>query len=348
MSASRPETPFRDSRAGVILPVALLVLLGGTLMAASLLIHARSAALLADGDRRLARSLAQRPSDLGGWGAEEDSSSETDGVQEACAECQSVAFRELGAEGLILVEDAVAGVAWSLWSVGWRMDPAAVAAGVQAAAETGGGLGDQGDGTVGEIRPGGSMDGCSDPFPLSAHRRHAGSPPPGPEPAPPPFPRLGPVGIHALAGRAGVHLRSGDPFPEVDAEVFLASEGAVIVGGAATGLLLAPGSLRLGEGASFDGLVVVGGDLVLGTGALVRGAVLVGGVLDIGGGDDSGGFPNATEAVGDGPISGSGDLAGSGTAALVGCRAIVAAALAGPRALKAPFPLPGGDFMGRH
>lgn len=245
------------SRRGVILPAALLLLLGGTLVAATLLVTARSAVLLADGDRHLARSLA--------WRAPGADSPEPERIP-------------LGG-GYLLLRNRVPAVGWSTWSVAWRLDPGLEASKLRAAAETAGGL-TQVDG---DLRAAGAGDGCPDPVPLALHWTVEGVPPPTPQPALPDFPRLGPVALDVVSRRSPAPLDPGAPLPEGPGVVAVEPE-AVIEDGTGVGLLVAPGDLLLRGTAAFTGLVLVAGDLTLDDEATIYGAARVGGRLSVGAG----------------------------------------------------------------
>lgn len=248
-------SPAAAGRAGVILPAALFLLLGGTLVAASLLVVVRSAVLVADGDRRLAESLARRvprppPADDPGW-------------------------RALG-DGYLLHTSEVDEVQWAVWSLWWEARPSLVARGLRAAVETGGTLALEGGAA-------GTAEGCPDLHDLPVHREEEGVRSPPPEPTLPPFPRLGPLGLEALRPRSERELLPDEGLPEGPALVFIPAT-ALVDEGVSAGLLVAVEDLRLQGDVAFDGLVLVGGDLELSGNALLRGAVRVGGDARVGDG----------------------------------------------------------------
>lgn len=285
-----PACPADAGRAGVILPAALFLLLGGTMIAASLLVVVRSAVLVADGDRRLAESLARRVPDP--------------------PAADDPGWRTLG-DGYLLHTSEVDEVQWAVWSLWWEARPSRVARGLRAVVETGGGLALEG-GVVN------ILEGCPDLHDLPVHREEEGVRLPLPEPALPPFPRFGPLGLEALRTRADRELLPGVGLPEGPALLFIPAT-AVVDEGASAGLLVALEDLRLHGDAAFDGLVLVGGDLELSGSALLRGAVKVGGEA----------------RVRDG-------------AALLGCRSLVDSLLAEVPTLGPPFSVPGGGFLGRY
>jgi hypothetical protein len=277
----------------VILPAALLLLLGGTLMAAALLVMARSAVLLADGDRHLARALSVRspldpePPPVG-------------------------ALRALG-QGYTLAGDRPPGVGWTVWAVGWRLDPAQVAADLRAAAH----VGARGE-VEGEIRGGGSQEGCSDLVPLASTWTRSPPRPPLPDPPLASPPRLGPLGVAALAERAP-SLSPGGGFPDGGPSLLRLPPGSVLTEGHGAGLLLVAGDLGLSGDAAFTGLVLVEGDLVLAGEAQIFGAAKLGGALTLEPG-----------------------------AGVTGCRAVVRDVLADIQELTDPLPVPGGHLLGRY
>lgn len=281
------------SRRGVILPAALLLLLGGTLMAAALLVMARSAVLLADGDRHLARALSVR------------SPLEPEGPPPE--------FVRAVDHGYTLAADRPVGVHWSVWAVGWRPDPARVAADLRAAAQ----VGVQGE-LEGEVRGGGVEDGCADPAPLGSIWIRSLPRPPRPDPPLSAPPRLGPLGISELARRAR-SVSPGGGFPDDGPGLLLLPPGSSVTEGHGAGLLLAAGNLQISGDASFTGLVLVQGDLVLAGEARLLGAAKLGGGL--------------TTAPG---------------AGVIGCRAVVRDVLAELDELDVPFRVAGGDLLGRY
>jgi hypothetical protein len=258
-----------DPRAGVILPAALLLLLGGTLMAASLLVTSRSAVLLSEGDRHLARSLA---------------------VRSPVPPAPDDGVRPLS-RGFLLVSGPAPGASWHLWAAGWRLDPVRVADGLRAAAETGRGVVGEGGEVLGHEgtpdgagSPGDEGEACGDPGPLPAHWLDAGPRDPRPDPPLAPFPRLGPVGLGVVSERGEVLLQPGTGLPGRDSVVVVAPAGLRVEGGAGSGLLVGLGDLQLGGDSRFRGLVLVAGDLILEGGTSVTGAVRVGGELRFEGG----------------------------------------------------------------
>jgi hypothetical protein len=299
---------LRASRSGFILPVALLLLLGGTLVAMSLLITARSTILLADGDRVLARTLSDRgPFDPAG---------RVRMVGGADAEGQEAplpfGFAVLEAEPV----GNGAAVLWRTQAVGWRFSGEEVADRVQAAITLGGTVGGQGQVSAGSIE-----QGCADPLPLADVRQASPPLPPDPDPPPPGFPRLGPVGIDALHRRSEVRLEPTGEFPPMERAALIGLRDGPSVrvdGGRARGVLSVPGDLILQDEAAFEGLVMVGGDLILEGGAHIVGVALVGGDVDL-----------AAET------------------GLVGCLSQAGAAVAEVTALGMPFPVAGGEFLGR-
>ncbi len=249
-----------DPRAGILLPAVLLLLLAGTLMAASLLVMARSAILLADGDRHLARALSVRaPLGDAGPGAA--------GV-EGGGTLSAVRLPE----GFLLVRLGVDGVGWSVWGVGWLAESDQIADNLQAAAEVG-----RRDGEVeGELVAAGAEEGCADLVPMSRWWVRASSSPPPPDPDLAPHPRLGPLGTVTLASRADGALADGSALPDAGPGLTVTEPGARVVGGSGSGLLVGLGTLELAGTTSFTGLVMAAGDLVLSGEAGVRGAVKAG------------------------------------------------------------------------
>lgn len=246
-------------RRGVILPAALLLLLGGTLVAASLLVIARSAVLLADGDRLLAEALARR-----GPVAE--------------AEAAGTMAVPVG-HGFLLLRAEVEGVGWAPWSVVWQAEPARVAAGLRAVVESGSGIVEGASG----VTAAGTGEGCADLDVLPAHSTPVSPPPPPPSPALPSFPRLGPAGLDALLARAGNPVVNGSELPS--GHGFVATDpGARIPGGSAGGILVTAGDLTLAGSTLFEGLVLLAGDLHLEDEARIHGAVLASGAVRLGSG----------------------------------------------------------------
>ncbi len=277
----------------MILPVALLLLLGGTLMAAALLVMARSAVLLADGDRHLARALSVR------------SPLEPEAPD-------GEALRAVG-HGYALAADPPPGVRWAVWAVGWRLDPAQVAADLRAAAH----VGVQGE-IEGEVRGGGSEEGCSDLVPLGSTWLRSPLRPPLPEPPPASPPRLGPLGTSELDERARSFPPEGG-FPAGGPSLLRLPPGSSVTEGHGVGLLLAGGDLRISGDASFTGLLLVEGDLVMAGEAQIYGAAKLRGALIV-----------------------------EPEAGVLGCRAVVRDVLAELQELTDPFPVPGGHLLGRY
>jgi hypothetical protein len=303
-------------RRGAILPAALLLLLAGTLMATSLLVMARSAAYLADGDRHLARALVVRSvlragPHAGGWLAG-DPQAEGDGHDVAGEEPIVIPL----AGGYRLLASPAPGVEWRVWDVGWSPRPDVVAGGLNAAAEAGHGEGE----LEGQVMGAGPLEGCPDFGPLDPWRIRSPDPEPAAEPALPPHPRLGPLSLADLAPHAEVRLDGDSALPgSEEGRLLLARPGARIRGGSGRGLLVAPGDLELSGDARFEGLVLVAGDVALGRTASVHGAV------------------RAAEGVQVGP-----------DARILGCRAWVEEALAGLQVTRITFSVPGSPMIGRY
>ena len=297
--SGRPRAALR-SRDGILLPVALILLLGGTLMAAALLVMARSAIVLADGDRHLAQSLGVRAPLSEGGGAW------TGGGE--------IVVQDLPG-GYRLLSRPAPGVSWSVWSVGWVPAPARIAAGLPAVASVGWREGD----VEGELLGGGAGEGCPDPFPLDRWWVRGSFAPPAPDPGLPSPPRLGPVGLEALIKRGDETLTPGELLMGSDPRIIVVPAGRSIPGGEGVGLLVGEGDLELTGDTHFQGLVMVGGDLAVTGEATIMGAVKTGGGLVVG--------PQAR---------------------IVGCRSWVQDTLEGVDGLRAPFPIPGGHFLGRH
>ncbi len=234
-------------------------------MAASLLVMARSALLLADGDRHLARALSVRaPLGEGGPG---------EGDMEGGGSLSGVQLPE----GFRLVRLEVDGVGWSVWGVGWLASPERIAGNLQAVAEVG-----RRDGEVeGELVAAGADEGCADLVPMRRWWVRESPPPPAPDPELAPQPQLGPVGIGTLASRTDWTVPDGSALPEAGAGITVAGPGARVVGGSGSGLLVGLGTLELGGSTDFVGLVMAAGDLVLSGEAAVHGAVKVGGELEV-------------------------------------------------------------------
>jgi hypothetical protein len=245
------------SRRGVILPAALLLLLGGTLVAASLLVVARSAVLLADGDRGLAEALVRRapPLALEGSGTE---------------------ILPVG-DGFVVLGARAEGVEWGTWRVVWQADPERIAVGLRAVVESGAGIV---EGSTG-VSAASLEDGCPDLDPLPPQSTPVSPSPPDPIPRLPPFPRIGPVGLEALVARAGEPLPGGTELPPSHGTM-TAAPGARIDDGSAAGILVVPGDLTLAGSARFEGLLLLAGDLHVEDEARIHGAVRAAGAVRLG------------------------------------------------------------------
>ena len=232
-------------------------------MAAALLVMARSAIVLADGDRHLAQSMGVRPPLYGAgtaWGEEGE------------VTIQAVAG------GYRLLSRSAPGVSWSVWSVGWVAEPGRIAAGLPASASVGWREGD----VDGELRGGGAGDGCPDSVPLDRWRIRGLPAPPAPVPALPSPPRLGPVGLDALVERRNRTLAPGELLVGAEPHITVAPPGLTIPGGEGAGILVGEGDLELSGDTRFQGLVLAGGHLTLTGEATVLGAVKVGEGLEVG------------------------------------------------------------------
>jgi hypothetical protein len=313
----------RDPRAGVILPAALFVLLGGTLVAASLLVTARVAVQLSEGDRRLAEAFALRPPGVERVGAALGGGGSLGGGDPLDWGGASGSLRlHHPGEGFLLVGEAGGWAGWGAWAVNWVPDLNRVAGTLEAAAMTGEGFTVDG----GELRHAGGAEGCDEgdyALPLGLHERHRGPRPPLPDPMLPNPPRLGPIALERVAARAGTVLDSGGALPDgggvdVPRRLIAVSPPGRIEGGVGAGILVADGDLAIEGGALFRGLVLAGGDLTLRGGAGVIGAVQAGGEL----------------VIEDG-------------AWVAGCRGVVAGAGESISELALPFLMRGGEFLGR-
>jgi hypothetical protein len=301
----------RDPRAGVILPVALFVLLGGTLLAASLLVTARVAVQLSEGDRRLAEAFTLRPPGVERVGEALGGGAWAEGLR----------LHHPG-QGFLLVGEGGPWAGWGAWAVHWVPDLNRVAGDLAAAALTGEGFTVDG----GDLRHAGESEGCDDgAYALlpGLHERDRTPRLPLPDPALAPPPRLGPIALERVAARAGVLLESGEPLPdgaasEVPRRLIAVPAPARIEGGVGAGVLVADGDLVMEGGALFRGLVLTGGNLILRDGAGVIGAVQVREEL----------------VIEDG-------------AWVAGCRSVVAGAGEGVSELAVPFLVTGGEFLGR-
>lgn len=296
------------SRSGFVLPVALLLLLGGTLVAMSLLITARSTILLADGDRILAAALADRgPFNAAGhMRVSEDANPELQGLPLV--------------SGFELLEAAPAGsgesVLWGSQAVGWSLSPESVAHWIQAAITLGGTV--RGEG---HLMAGSEEHGCADPLPVAAIQPSPHPRPPAPDPPVPAFPRFGPVGMEAVLHRSEMALEGVGDFPVVEGSTLFGVRDAStirVTGGRARGFLAIPGDLVFEGEASFEGLAMIGGDLSMEDGASFAGAALVGGDVEL-----------------------------ARDAGFVGCLALAGTVVAEMQAFAMPFPVPGGEFLGR-
>jgi len=312
-AAGRP----RDPRAGVILPAALFVLLGGTLVAASLLVTARVAVQLSEGDRRLAEAFALRPPGV------ERVGHALDGGGPPYQGDPSGALRlHHPGEGFVLAGEAGGWAGWGAWAVHWVPDLNRVAGNLEAVATTGEGLTVDG----GDLRHAGEAEGCDDgdyALPPDLHERHRSPRLPLPDPMLPEPPRLGPIALERVTARAGTVLDSGGALPDgggvdVPRRLITVRTPGRIEGGVGAGLLVFDGDLVIEGGALFRGLVLAGGDLTLRDGAGVIGAVQAKGELVIENG-----------------------------AWVAGCRHIVAGAGDGVSELALPFVMRGGEFLGR-
>ncbi|MEX2531157.1 MAG: hypothetical protein WD960_10325 [Gemmatimonadota bacterium] len=296
------------SRSGFILPVALLLLLGGTLVAMSLLITARSTILLADGDRILAVALADRGpfNGPGHMRVPEDADLELQGLPLV--------------SGFGLLEAVPAGsgesILWRSQAVGWSLSPESVAHRIQAAITLGGTVRGEGHPIVGS-----EEHGCANPLSVAAVQPSPHPRPPVPDPPLAAFPRLGPVGMDAVLHRSEMSLEGVGDFPMVEGSTLFGVRDTStirVTGGRARGFLAVPGDLVLEGEASFEGLAMIGGDLSMEDGASFAGAALVGGDVEL-----------------------------ARDARFVGCLALAGTVVAEIQAFAMPFPVPGGEFLGR-
>lgn len=286
------------NRRGFILPVVLLLLLAISGLATVALAVARNEVFLEPGDFRYLRERVRWETALEAFLA----------GTEPWEEGEELLRRPL-AGGYVLVRGGTEAKP-AHQAVAWLLDPASVAAALPPAAEVGWGVGDPGVvAGEGECAP---LPG----EPLVRVRPSDRLPLPDPSLEPPP--RLGPVGLVVLLGRAGVRLGPGDPLPGGSGPLLVeAPPDGRLVAGEGGGMLLGAGTVTLGGDVRWRGIVLAERDLVLEEGASLEGVALVGGRLRVR--DD---------------------------ARLVGCPALAAWALRAS-GLDRPFFLPGGGLLGR-
>ena len=222
--------------------------------------------------------------------------------------------------GYRLVDTPAPGASWRVWSLVWQADPAALVDGLRGVVEAGSvevivGEAESGPGAesgtgVEPLRALGPGDGCPEHPPLPLVWLHG-------EAAPAPV-SLGPLPLGVWSERAEVLITADSPAPELERTHLFLVEGGSLDAGVFRGLILAPGDLELRGEVLVAGLLLVGGDLRMSGDARVLGAVRVGGSLTV-----------------------------EPAARVEGCPPHVAQELSNIPALDAPFPVPGGRFLGR-
>lgn len=216
--------------------------------------------------------------------------------------------------GYRLVDTPAPGASWRVWSLVWQADPTALVDGLRGVVEAGSvevpeGLADSGSG-VEPLRALGPGDGCPEHDPLPLVWLHG-------QAAPAPV-SLGPLPLDVWSERAEVTITADSPAPELERADLIRVETESLNAGVLRGLVLTPGDLELLGDVVVTGLLLVGGELRMTGDARVLGAVRVGGNLTV-----------------------------EPTARVEGCLPLVAQELSNIPALEAPFPVPGGRFLGR-